>query len=388
MTEQLQDAPKRRLDALDYLRFMAASMVLCYHYLFFGVVDGDINVAQTPLVAVAKYCYLGVDLFFLISGFVIMDSARGKSASAFAVSRATRLLPAFWIAMLLTTGAIALWGDRVGLSVSAPQVAVNGTMVPGLLGVPAVDGVYWTLQFEIEFYAAVFALLLLRQGGRIGVLMPLWSVGMLVVTLVAPGFSHYPYLGGYFAYFVIGAIISEIRWDGRATPLRVIGLAAGLAVMIPWSHHIADTVAQAEHTDMSHVVVSVVVLLWVAVIASFLIPRVSGTSLPQARLAGGITYPLYLLHANLGYIAMSFWISDRNRWVAYPLTAAGALVLAALVHLVERHPLWGLGFRATIGRAVAAVERRTASPAVPSVVGSTVTRLSTVDGFRSNGADD
>lgn len=52
--------------------------------------------------AAARFGYLGVDLFFLIGGFVIMMSAAHGTAQAFTASRAGRLLPAFWICCTAT----------------------------------------------------------------------------------------------------------------------------------------------------------------------------------------------------------------------------------------------------------------------------------------------
>lgn len=346
-----------RLDLLDYLRFAAAVMVVAYHYFVFGVQHGRIDVALTPVAEVAKYGYLGVDLFFLISGFVIMNSARGKGPSRFAVSRARRLLPAFWLAMLLTAGTVALFGDRIGISVTIKQVVVNLTMVPLLLGQQPVDGVYWTLLYEVLFYVAVFVMLALGLGRRIATLMPLWALGMAAVLVVAPGLSEVHYLGNYYAYFAVGAILAEVRYQRRVSLLQAAGLVAGVGVVLHWCLQVAREEQVLRRTSLEEWVVVAVVLLWIGVLASMLIPRVAAVRLPSARTVGALTYPLYLVHARLGYIAMSFVITEANKWAVYPVVFVAALALAWLVHRWEELPFWKGFFERTLGRLTAPLDR-------------------------------
>lgn len=364
MSGQTQGAAASpRLDLLDYLRFAAAMMVVAYHYFVFGVREGRIDVSLTPVAGVAKYGYLGVDLFFLISGFVIMNSARGKSPSKFAVSRARRLLPAFWLSMLITAAAVAAFGDRIGLTVTLKQVVVNLSMVPLLLGQDPVDGVYWTLLYEVLFYTAVFALLALGLGRRMPVLMPLWGLAMGAVLLVSGSIDAVqvdalPFLGNYYAYFAIGAILAEVRYSGRWTFLQAAGALVALGVALRWCLVVAREEELLRRTTLEDAVVVGVVLLWVAVVASMLVPTVAGIRLPAARSVGALTYPLYLLHAKLGYIAMSFVITDENKWLVYPVAILVAVVLAALVHRWEELSWWKVFFDRTVGRLTSVFDRR------------------------------
>lgn len=369
-----QEAPRgRRLDLLDYLRLAAALVVVAYHYLVYGVQSDHIDVSLTPLADVAKYGYLGVDLFFLISGFVIMNSARRATPSRFAASRARRLFPAFWPIMLVTAAAIFVAGDRVGLEVTPTQVVANLTMVPTLIGQPAVDGVYWSLAYEILFYALVFLALAVRLGKYLGTLMPVWALGMLAVTVVAPGLAALPFMGGYYAYFALGAILAEVRHDGRWTVLRGAGAVAALAVILPWAVTQSEEVADAQSVSLNPVMVCGLVLVWVALIASMLAPRVARIELPAARSMGALTYPLYLVHANLGYIAMSYVIDDGNKWAVYPATLAVALLLAYGVNQLEGAQWWSRFFNSTIGRATQWLDPKV-RPAPKRVAEPTATR--------------
>jgi len=76
---------KARLYELDLLRFIAAISVLLYHYTFMGYAENSIQGDYTspieyPMLApFSQYTYLGVNLFFMISGFVILLSAHGMT---------------------------------------------------------------------------------------------------------------------------------------------------------------------------------------------------------------------------------------------------------------------------------------------------------------------
>jgi peptidoglycan/LPS O-acetylase OafA/YrhL len=151
-----------RLYEIDLLRFLAASAVLLYHWSFAGAAREPWTVMQYPLISpFARYGYLGVDLFFIISGFVVLMSAMGSTPKRFFISRVVRLYPAFWVCCLLTfTVAMLIGAPR--FHVPAKHLLVNLTMMQGFLDVPHVDGVYWSLAVELKFYFLILGLLLVR----------------------------------------------------------------------------------------------------------------------------------------------------------------------------------------------------------------------------------
>ncbi|MCX7307068.1 MAG: acyltransferase family protein, partial [Afipia sp.] len=91
-----------RVEALDLLRLAAVFGVMCFHFCFYGPeLNGKSFVAFPEWAGFAKYGYLGVQLFFVISGFVIAYSAVGRNASTFAIARFSRIYPAFFFCMTL-----------------------------------------------------------------------------------------------------------------------------------------------------------------------------------------------------------------------------------------------------------------------------------------------
>ena len=104
-----------------------------------------------------KFGYLGVNFFFMLSGFVIMASAHNRSAIKFGLLRALRLYPAFLSCLLITLVVLYLCGNELP---SLVAIVLNGLILNDYFGVPNIDGVYWTLQAELKFYGCVFLLIL------------------------------------------------------------------------------------------------------------------------------------------------------------------------------------------------------------------------------------
>ena len=107
-------APVSRLRALDGLRLVAALMVALYHY---GGRSGDISkgwgaspqeAVPRPATSWFSYGCLGVQIFFVISGFVICMSGWGRPLRSFFASRVARLYPAYWAALVIVTAVFAL----------------------------------------------------------------------------------------------------------------------------------------------------------------------------------------------------------------------------------------------------------------------------------------
>ena len=138
-----------RLAQLDILRGFACLMVLLFHYTskYAEIFSTDITTKLLDF----KYGGLGVDLFFIISGFVIFLTIKKNTIPIeFVYKRFSRLYPTFWICVLITFFIIKS-SDLVNYHRSFYELLINLTMVPDLFGVKRVDGVYWSLIPELFF---------------------------------------------------------------------------------------------------------------------------------------------------------------------------------------------------------------------------------------------
>jgi peptidoglycan/LPS O-acetylase OafA/YrhL len=89
------------------------------------------------------------------------------------------------------------------------------------------------------------------------------------------------------------------------------------------------------------------------------VPRIAAVKIPFSRLMGGLTYPIYLVHAHIGYIALSRYATDANKLTVYPLVVSGVIAIAYTIHaVVERRmaSVWKKFFANTLGRTVDAVD--------------------------------
>lgn len=155
---------KDRILEIDALRGIAALAVVLYHYTTRYQLSFQ---HKEPMSVNFSYGSYGVELFFIISGFAIyMTLTNTKSLKEFAIKRIIRLYPAYIIAVILTFTLTHLYQlpDR---TVSLTSGIINLTMIGGFLGVPYVDGVYWSLQVELIFYILIGILMLIGLLNKI-----------------------------------------------------------------------------------------------------------------------------------------------------------------------------------------------------------------------------
>ncbi|CAM3814871.1 acyltransferase [Pontibacter korlensis] len=321
----------KRLELLDYGRFFAATFVVLFHYTLNGFTSGKITsiTYSEEIINFTKYGYLGVELFFMISGFVIFYSAKNRTASQFAVSRTARLYPAFWFAVLFTTTAALFWGGPL-MSVTLPQFIANFTMAPRLIGFNPVDGVYWTLFLELEFYLLVFMFIFLGLQHRLNTLFLLWPFAIIGASLA--GLGEVPYLGGMFTYFAAGAIFAIAR--EKRTVEVIVPLLVAFVYCVYYSSGQAAYLTRDKGVEYSALVIGLIISLFFLFFVALISKRGTELKLPKSTLLGGLTYPVYLIHNHFGYMVISQYATEKNKAFVYTVTFAIVVAVAYLMHYV------------------------------------------------------
>jgi len=329
---------RQRVNEIDLLRFIAALAVLFYHYAFRGfAADARSSMPYPLLEPVAKYGHLGVELFFLISGFVILMTASRGSLKAFAVSRFVRLYPAFWTCCTLTFLAIlAIGAPRY--SATLPQFLVNMTMLSKFVGVPSIDGVYWSLFIELQFYAMVAVVVALGWIGRAPLILALWLVASIALEAFPIGPLRALLITAYSAYFIGGAACYLI-WSHGISAGRLAIVAGSLALALYQSLDALPRFEQRFSTDMSAEVVAAIVIGCFAVMLLVATGRSGWFGRRRWLAAGVVTYPLYLLHPNIGYMVFNLaWPAVNAHLLFWGLTLI-MIALAYAVHVFVERPL-------------------------------------------------
>ena len=342
----------KRLELLDYGRFFAAVMVVLFHYTFNGILNGKISSIThiEPLVEVTRYGYLGVELFFMISGYVIFFSAKTRTPSEFAVSRAIRLYPSYWFAVLFTSFFAILWGQDM-MQVHITQIIANLSMIHSFIGIKDVDGVYWSLVYEISFYAAVTICLIAGLQKHLEKVFIAWPFLMLAAILFS--METLPYLGGYYCYFSAGAMFAIIKNKRSLVTIIPLGISFGLCIL--FSLHVAEAKTLRQGIEYSPYVISAIIS---AFFLFFLLQNShigQSLKLPKSKTLGALTYPVYLIHAHFGYMFLTQFATDSNKIFLYPLTLMIVLGIAYLMHRIieiKLAPVWKILFNLTLGRFV------------------------------------
>lgn len=275
-----------RVKELDVLRGIAALNVVLFHYtakfrLNFGhdyPSKYDWNIGQ-----------YGVELFFIISGFVIFMSLQGKtSIGDFAYKRFSRLYPTYWICMILTFLVVGLARDPGIESQSAAVFLMNLTMIQGVFNIKNIDGVYWSLIPELFFYVSMGLLFQLGWLNKVRTIALVWLSLMLFNSLFKLPFGAYFLNLEYGMFFMAGILFYQIKFArGDWHEHVLIGICFLAAVLA--------------HPGLTLFYVFVFIFL---LFYLFVYDQLKFFSWRPFIFLGYISYPLYLLHQNIGFVLM------------------------------------------------------------------------------------
>jgi len=330
--------PKDRALRLDVLRCLSALLVLVYHLAF----TATFRVPGAAVWPVAQYGFVGVDIFFVISGYVILQSVLDHSPTHFALSRLIRLLPAFAACMVLTalvTGAVK------GRGLDLRLLLANLTFFPGVVGMPYIDDVYWSLSEEVTFYILIASLVMVVRPQRLAAAFTI-VVGVHLIQRFLSYAGLDPIavvelpVSPWFAFFGLGM---AARWwssghrSACVATLFVVSVATATLVEIDRT----KSLAAYRGISLSPAIPLTLVALAVAFVC---MPSDRTLNMPPWRYlllaASGSTYPLYLLHQEIGYRLLSQMLRLGAPRIATPLLVGVAIIaLSVAVHCWFDAPL-------------------------------------------------
>jgi peptidoglycan/LPS O-acetylase OafA/YrhL len=288
---------------LDWVRGIAAIAIVLYHF----TTQYEVRLGHALVWPVSfPWGSLAVVIFFMLSGFLTVYQLNENTKPwNYCIKRLFRLYPAYWCCILITTVVTALF--MPGFTKSLKTIFINATMLQSFLHVESVDGVYWTLAYELRFYAYIYLMLLLKQQKNIDKFLEGWLALTLSSQLVPDsGVFHYYrsgteliFMSSRAAQFACGGCIALLvknrnnvfAWIGTGLcvllQLRVGGvgeiitLIIGIALISIGAMY-SDCIKRSDKQWSSPVKCMHKLLVFVA----------------------SISYPLYLLHQYVGWVVI------------------------------------------------------------------------------------
>ena len=360
-------AGDRSIAGLDAARFWGAISVLLYHLTFFswnepiselgGRAAIGWSVSFPELTPFTSWGWVGVETFFVISGFIIPLSAEGQSAAQFLRGRVLRLVPALWFFATLSL-LVTLLYSRIDAAQALFLYAKSLVLFPRG---PWIDGVYWTLTIEVMFYALFLIAIIARQIQHLQTFAYIASALVFcfyLLVAIALAWHSAPYgpeliaiatayasrvaLVTTGAYFLVGLILYLSFKKGLDRARLAALIAALLAGCVGiWLNATASPGVFA-YKQSALVPVFAWLVLVGFIVASLLIhsrgmlfgPRVRAV----LRTLGLATYPIYLVHNIAGaYLFGQMLKAGAERFSAL-LFATAICVLAGIIFAVSVEP--------------------------------------------------
>lgn len=343
----IESSRNSRLPSIQVLRGIAASLVVYYHYS--GLFEG-----LSP-----RYCWFvhsgfgtlgasGVDIFFVISGFIMVYTTTRKAGASDAVGflrrRAHRIYPLYWV---WTSALFCLW--RTGIALKTYHFSPS-YVVKSYLLIPAYDGtayrpllaVGWTLSFEMFFYVAFSCAILLRlKRGKLAFLAGFFAFTCLLAKYLLPqGGMRFLLTDPIILEFLFGAFAAEVllRFASssrgkvmRILPATLIGLGSASLIIVA-KFHMPDFMRAAYYG-----IPALSIVFGAALLGSRECPR-------WLVFLGDASYSIYLTHTIVvmvfDWVLRHFHLVDRvSPDISILLAAPITIALCCISYPLVERPL-------------------------------------------------
>ena len=334
------DENSSRYQVLDALRIFAALWVAIYHlsgghgwfhYLkhpYGNILDQGKFGTFSSLIRLG---FLGVPIFFVISGYVIVSSSRNKSPSEFLIARLSRLFPGFIFSVLVAL-LFRSYGFSGSEAISFEKFLSSFNLSWTTHGVSPIQGSYWTLWPEIRFYGLflVFVLFFRRSNRferRATIFFLAW-LGTLWFSLSAGSLLGMISVNDYAIYFILGGLLSIAAHGKNWVGVSIFLLAGVPFAIINLRHWIFS--GDSKHPMDWRLGC---VIFYVAILLIGIGQKVEFRSVRVRRAIstlGKASYTFYLLQEGLGMPMTSFLVVQGMQ-IRYAIALSMMNVLAISV---------------------------------------------------------
>lgn len=324
---------KNRLLELDAFRGIAAVLVVLFHF-----------TAQSDIGKFFCVGGTGVDLFFMISGFVIfLTLAKTTTWKSFVINRLSRLLPTYWTCVTITF-LLKIFNERLNLLSMLPTYAANLTIFEqNVFKMIELDRSYWTMTVEMIFYILmllVFQLNQLKNMKWIGLaLVAVCFLNGLLVKLNYSGLHVFlnfriPLIR-HFPLFYSGILFYKLKFDKEKYSNYLLLIIAFL-VQLYLVDKGGSRVASISHSTYGIMLFAYFVMFFVYVNWGFtvIVNRVT-------IFFGSISYSLYLIHAYIGQYILLPWLAVNLKmsiWLQVLIAFTIVTCIATLINIYVEKP--------------------------------------------------
>ncbi len=352
-TPDNQHQGRRAYHALDAWRGVASLWVVLYHASLSLPVLFPMRPIHSP--AWVQGGYLGVPLFFVISGYCIANAAisaarRDQAAHSFFMARLRRIYPPYLFVLLLSVVVSRLlphFQDAFSLAPLFFASSLTLTQVP--LHQALAQSVFWTLNFEVGFYVCVGALLFLPPPLRtprtiLNMLhaLTLFATALLIFLPKAPGFPL-----SFWTQFGLGVLAFDILRHPLARFPRLALLVTGIGLVVfALTHRYGNEFVLAAPPMRIGFFVSLGFALLLIALYKF---DKQAESLPLARFfawLGGFSYSLYLVHplaiGAVLHVARALGLSFKSAAFCVVTEVVVSLICARVLFLCCERPFLSL----------------------------------------------
>ena len=323
-----QEKATIRVQELDALRGIAAILVVLYHFTLF----------YKDTFHFFKFGSTGVDLFFMISGFVIYKSIEKTSNGIhFLINRFTRLYPVYWAVVTFTFSLIIIkLFEKYGCNFSIIPWAnywSNMSMFQHYFKIDNLDGPYWTLIIEMNFYLIIFVFLLIKKINFLEYFLMLISalnIFSIFTHINLPFFnSFFTFIPGiyWFPLFLSGIYFYKILYNKGNKKLNHFFVFLNLAIqtLIFINHHVHNP---SDVTLIEHLFL---VYTYHFIFYLFVYQKLKWIVNKLSLFLGKISYSLYLCHQ---YVALTFIIPFGINVLGLSLYKTIVLIVLPIIILI------------------------------------------------------
>lgn len=317
-----------RLAFVDALRGIAAMLVALHHLDRYRPHGGTPHSIMHPVNEMTvEYGWIGVPIFFVISGFVIAYSLRSATvtlavAGNFLLRRLLRLNPGYWVTMVVMLGVVAIcswcgFASPMESPITPGMLVAHLFYVQNILGYENLSAGFWTLCIEMQFYILFVVMLWAVQAASRGLslssrvaqqivwgalFMPLGLLSLFVLNVTAPGADSRPYEHwciDFFWMFLLGILVNAVL-ERRLSHWWLTTFLLAIVVRIGLFYSLHSLVA---------------FLTGVAILTVGQMGRLgTAFNIGPLQYVGRISYSLYLIHYAVNHLVveLGFRLYDHD----------------------------------------------------------------------------